>query len=67
MRTETAAGNPFVLMTDPGSVRQMVEKSESLSRLSRLPWPASADRTVARCRGLSTGKRDAPLYTLSFL
>ena len=34
MRTETTAGNPFALMTDPGMVRQMVEKSESLSRLS---------------------------------
>lgn len=34
MRTETATGNPFALMTDPLTVRQMVEKSDSLSRLS---------------------------------
>ena len=37
MRTATAAAvdNPFVLMTDPGRVRQMIDESESLSRLSQ--------------------------------
>jgi hypothetical protein len=37
MRTATAtvADNPFVLMTDPGRVRQMIDESESLSRLSQ--------------------------------
>ena len=33
--TATAADNPFVLMTDPGRVRQMIDESESLSRLSQ--------------------------------
>jgi hypothetical protein len=33
--TETVADNPFVLMTDPGRVRQMIDESESLSRLSQ--------------------------------
>lgn len=35
MRTAAAADNPFALMTDPGRVRQMIEKSEGLSRLSQ--------------------------------
>jgi hypothetical protein len=37
MRTAPAAvaDNPFVLMTDPGRVRQMIDESESLSRLSQ--------------------------------
>ena len=35
MRTATMASNPFALMTDPGTVRQMIEKSESLGRLSQ--------------------------------
>jgi hypothetical protein len=35
MRTATTADNPFALMTDPGRVRQMIEKSEALSRLSQ--------------------------------
>jgi len=35
MRTATMASNPFALMTDPGSVRQTIEQSESLRRLSQ--------------------------------
>ena len=35
MRTATTADNPFALMTDPGRVRQMIENSEALSRLSQ--------------------------------
>jgi hypothetical protein len=35
MTTEAAAGNPFALMTDPGSVHLKVEQSESLRLLSR--------------------------------
>ena len=34
MRTAAMAGNPFALMTDPVTVRQVIEKSESLRRLS---------------------------------
>lgn len=35
MSTTAVANNPFALMTDPASVRQMVEKSEQLSKLSQ--------------------------------
>ncbi len=35
MRTASTADNPFALMTDPGQVRQMIDQSESLSRLSQ--------------------------------
>jgi hypothetical protein len=35
MENMFTANNPFALMTDPASVRQMVEKSEQLSKLSQ--------------------------------
>lgn len=35
MENVSAANNPFALMTDPASVRQVVEQSEQLSRLSQ--------------------------------
>ncbi len=35
MSTASMSANPFALMTDPGTVRQMIEKSESLRRLSQ--------------------------------
>ena len=35
MRTALPAGNPFALMTDPGGVRQMIDRSEQLTRLSQ--------------------------------
>ena len=35
MRAATMAGNPFALMTDPGAVRQMIDRSEQLSQLSQ--------------------------------
>jgi hypothetical protein len=35
MRAATVAGNPFALMTDPGAVRQMIDRSEQLSQLSQ--------------------------------
>lgn len=35
MTTAAVANNPFALMTDPGAVRQVVEKSEQLSKLSQ--------------------------------
>ena len=34
MRTATTAANPFALMMDPAHVRQMIDKSEQLSKLS---------------------------------
>jgi hypothetical protein len=60
MRTEAAAGNPFALMTDPGAVRQMVEKSESLSRLShRKCHPL--DRAVIRSASAELAAYDAKI------
>ncbi|MBG9389446.1 hypothetical protein [Caenimonas aquaedulcis] len=35
MRTAAMCGNPFALMTDPAMVREMIEQSESLRRLSQ--------------------------------
>jgi adenylate kinase len=35
MENVSAANNPFALMTDPASVRQMVESSEQLRKLSQ--------------------------------
>lgn len=60
MRTETAAGNPFALMTDPGSVRQMIEKSESLSRLSQRKCHP-LDRAVIRSASAELAAYDAKI------
>jgi hypothetical protein len=35
MRTDTPVQNPFALMTDPDTVRQVVAQSDQLSRLSQ--------------------------------
>ena len=35
MRSETPAGNPFALMTDPDGVWQEISRSEQLSKLSQ--------------------------------
>jgi hypothetical protein len=35
MSTATMAANPFALICDPGAVRQMIDKSEQLSKLSQ--------------------------------
>ena len=35
MRTDASATNPFALMTDPDAVRQVIERSDQLSRLSQ--------------------------------
>jgi hypothetical protein len=60
MRTETTAGNPFALMTDPATVRQMVEKSESLGRLShRKCHPL--DRAVIRSASAELAAYDAKI------
>ena len=60
MRTEAAACNPFALMTDPGTVRQMIEKSESLSRLShRKCHPL--DRAVIRSASAELSAYDSKI------
>ncbi|AEG94573.1 hypothetical protein [Ramlibacter tataouinensis] len=35
MRTATAAANPFALMMDPARVREMIDQSEQLKKLSQ--------------------------------
>lgn len=60
MRTETAAGNPFALITDPGSIRQTIEKSESLSRLSQRKCHP-LDRAVIRSASAELAAYDAKI------
>jgi len=60
MRTATAAGNPFALMTDPGSVRQMVDQSESLRRLSQRQCHP-LDRAVIRSASAELAAYDAKI------
>jgi len=60
MRTETTAGNPFALITDPGSIRQMVEKSESLGRLSQRKCHP-LDRAVIRSASAELAAYDAKI------
>jgi hypothetical protein len=60
MRTETTAGNPFALMTDPAGVRQTIEKSESLRRLGhRKCHPL--DRPVIRSTSAELAAYDAKI------
>lgn len=60
MRTETAAGNPFALITDPGGIRQTIEKSESLSRLSQRKCHP-LDRAVIRSASAELAAYDAKI------
>ncbi len=60
MRTETAAGNPFALITDPGSIRQTIEKSESLGRLSQRKCHP-LDRAVIRSASAELAAYDAKI------
>ena len=38
MTTAAFAPNPFALMMDPEAVREMIDKSEQLSKLSQRHW-----------------------------
>lgn len=60
MRTETAVGNPFALMTDPATVRQTIEQSESLSRLSQRKCHP-LDRAVIRSASAELAAYDAKI------
>jgi hypothetical protein len=60
MRTETAADNPFALMTDPGRVRELIEKSESLSRLSQRQCHP-LDKAVIRSASAELAAYDAKI------
>jgi hypothetical protein len=54
------AGNPFALMTDPAGVRQMIDKSEALSRLSQRQCHP-LDRAVIRSASAELAAFDAKI------
>lgn len=60
MRTEMALGNPFALMTEPATVRQLIERSESLSRLSQRKCHP-LDRAVIRSSSAELAAYDAKI------
>ncbi len=60
MRADTSVSNPFALMTDPEAVRQVVEHSDQLSRLSqRRCHPL--DRAVIRSSSAELAAFDAKI------
>ena len=59
MSTATAA-NPFALMTDPAAVRDMVERSETLRRLSQRQCHP-LDRAVIRSASAELAAYDAKI------
>ena len=60
MRTETTAGNPFALMMDPVGVRQMIDRSEALGRLSQRQCHP-LDRAVIRSASAELAAYDAKI------
>jgi hypothetical protein len=60
MRTETTASNPFALMMDPVGVRQMIDRSEALSRLSQRQCHP-LDRAVIRSASAELAAYDAKI------
>jgi hypothetical protein len=60
MRTETTADNPFALMMDPAGVRQMIDRSEALSRLSQRQCHP-LDRAVIRSASAELAAYDAKI------
>ena len=60
MRTATTAGNPFALMMDPAGVRETIDRSEALRRLShRQCHPL--DRAVIRSATAELAAYDAKI------
>lgn len=60
MTTATTAVNPFALMTDPAAVREMIEKSEALGRLSQRQCHP-LDRAVIRSASAELAAFDAKI------
>jgi hypothetical protein len=60
MRTATTAGNPFALLMDPAGVRQMIDRSEALSRLSQRQCHP-LDRAVIRSASAELAAYDAKI------
>jgi hypothetical protein len=60
MRTADTAGNPFALMMDPAGVREMIDRSEALSRLSQRQCHP-LDRAVIRSASAELAAYDAKI------
>src|SRR3954447_15110396 len=60
MRTATMADNPFALMMDPARVRQMIDESEALGRLSQRQCHP-LDRAVIRSASAELAAYDAKI------
>ena len=60
MTTATMAGNPFALMMDPGAVREMIDRSEELARLSQRQCHP-LDRAVIRSASAELAAYDAKI------
>ena len=60
MRTATTAGNPFALMMDPAGVRELIDRSEALSRLSQRQCHP-LDRAVIRSASAELAAYDAKI------
>ena len=60
MTTATMAGNPFALMTDPAAVRETVERSDALRRLSQRQCHP-LDRAVIRSPSAELAAYDAKI------
>jgi hypothetical protein len=56
----TMAANPFALMTDPASVREMVERSDALRRLAQRQCHP-LDRAVIRSPSAELAAYDAKI------
>ena len=60
MRTATTVGNPFALMMDPAAVREMIDRSEALGRLSQRQCHP-LDRAVIRSASAELAAYDAKI------
>lgn len=58
--TTAMAANPFALMVDPAEVKQYIERSEQLSKLSQRQCHP-LDRAVIRCASAEIAAFDAKI------
>jgi hypothetical protein len=60
MTTAASAANPFALMMDPAAVREMIDKSEQLSKLSQRQCHP-LDRAVIRSASAELAAYDSKI------
>ena len=60
MTTATMAANPFALMTDPVAIRETIERSDALRRLSQRQCHP-LDRAVIRSKSAELAAYDAKI------